>query len=195
MRSGGPMLSVTSFRPLRALANPSRPDSISLGTRRERRCQRPQTALSRQRLRRSSRLTSRNLGEPINNRPFYAASWINQLRKSSRRTCGSSEHASEPHHYGSADERRNRPGVGLQVGGLRPARKGSAWRRVPRSDGDFTWYSGLFGDNRPQPSAVVAIGGSTSCHPHQYQAANHARCRCCSSSTPTLRLANALPPR
>jgi len=31
---------------------------------------------------------------------------------------------------------------------------------VPRSDGDFTWYSGLFGDNRPQPSAVVAIGGS-----------------------------------
>jgi hypothetical protein len=62
-------------------------------------------------------------------------------------------------------------------------------------DGDFTWYSGLFGDNRPQPSAVVAIGGSTGCHLHQNQAANHARCRCCSSSTPTLRLANALPPR
>ena len=47
--------------------------SIGEGARRRaagRRCQRPQTALSRQRLRRSSRLTSRNLGEPINNGPF-----------------------------------------------------------------------------------------------------------------------------
>ena len=39
--------------------------------------------LSRQTLRRSSRVTSRNLGDPVNNRPIYAASRINQLRKSS----------------------------------------------------------------------------------------------------------------
>ena len=38
---------------------------------------------SRQRLRRSSSLTSRNLGKPVNSRPFYAAPRINQLRKSS----------------------------------------------------------------------------------------------------------------
>ena len=79
--------------------------------------------------------------------------------------------------------------------GCVPRGRGSAWRRVPRSDGDFTWYSGLFGDNRPQPGAVVAVGGGTCCHLDQNQAVNHARCRCCSSSTPTLRPANALPPR
>ena len=39
--------------------------------------------LSRQRMCRSSRLTSRNLGEPVNNRPFTPLTRINQLRKSS----------------------------------------------------------------------------------------------------------------
>src|SRR5258708_5254740 len=37
----------------------------------------------RQRLRRSTRLIPRNLGEPLNNRVIYAASRISQLRKSS----------------------------------------------------------------------------------------------------------------
>ena len=52
-----------------------------------------------------------------------------------------------------------------------------------------------FGDNRRQPSVFVDRGGSPGCHLHQNQTASHARCRCCSSSTPTLKLANASPPR